>query len=542
MLATVAATARTLIASGMLTPVLPRPRLARLALRLPFLAPGAGAAVEAHAAARPHAVALIDDAGALTWDELDERVNRLANALCEHPAAERGSGRVAFMVRNGREALECYAAAGRAGLAAVPLNTWASPREVDAVVASQQPLAVIGAAEFRDVLDATDLRGALRLEVGGDGTYEQALADAATRPPPVRASATVVIHTSGTTGIPKGAERRLRLSNVQALVGFLEKVPLHRRDRFLVAPPLFHAFAQGMTSVGLVLGATLVLPRQFDPEGFLAAVATHRVTAAALVPVMLRRILEVQGPVPQTLRTVVLSGEPLSEHLRVQAEGRFGRVFYDLYGSTEVGWAAIATPSDQRSKPGSVGTPARGMRVFAADEDGRVLPAGREGRLFAATGFEFDRYTGEASDPAELDGALELGDRGWVDEDGYVFVAGRADDMIVSGGENIYPSEVEAVLDEHPDVADAAVVGVADDEYGQVLHAFVVPRQGQEIDADAVREFLRARLARFKVPKHLEVVEQLPRTASGKVVRDALTPPASRPSNRDDPRNRSSTR
>jgi fatty-acyl-CoA synthase len=364
-----------------------------------------------------------------------------------------------------------------------------------------------------------------RLVVGAAGGYETALARASPKPPRVAGASRIVTHTSGTTGKPKGAEREVGRSGLSTAIRFVEKVPLHVSDRWLLAAPLFHQFGQGMASIGLVLGTTLVLPRKFDADRVLDMGRAEDVTDAVLVPVMLKRMLAAADPTPPpNLRAVVLSGSPLPPSLRERTEEVYDRVFYDLYGSTEVGWATIATPEDQLARPGTVGAPGRGMRVIAADDEGRVRPPGEVGRLYVETGFEFEGYTGMGlgDDRRVVDGAVEFGDTGWVDEDGYVFLAGRADDMIVSGGENVYPGEVEEVLEAHEGIADVAVVGVPDDEYGEVLHAVVVPAAGAELTAEGVREHVKGRLARYKAPKHVTVTDEIPRTAVGKVRKDAL--------------------
>jgi fatty-acyl-CoA synthase len=505
--------------AGLVRPYLPRPKLIALAAKAPFRTPNLGTAVALHAALRPTQAAVVDAGGQLTWSELDERTNRLANTLLAG-AAE--GDRVAVMVRNGREAIEGYTGPARAGLASVPVNTWSSRAELRHIVETQQPTVFITAEEFAEDVEA-EAGGARVLVTGSGGSYEQALASASSSPPGVRGGGRVVTHTSGTTGKPKGAERDLGGGSISALVAFLEKVPLQAEEEFLLTAPLFHTFAQGMMGIGLVLGMTLVLPPRFDPAEFLDTVAERGVCAAALVPAMLRRLLEVDdAPATPQWKVAVLSGSALPPALRERAEERFGDIFYDLYGSTEVGWATIATPRDHRERPGSVGRPGKGMRAFAVDDDGQVLPPGEIGRIHVATGFEFSGYTGIDSDRQTAHGGTEFGDLGYVDSDGYLYVTGRADDMIVSGGENVYPGEVEAALDEHDDIAEAAVIGAEDEEYGEVLHAYVVPRDGADISEDEVIAFVRDRLARYKAPKRVAILDELPRNATGKVVKKEL--------------------
>jgi fatty-acyl-CoA synthase len=516
--------------AGMLNLVMPRPSLLGLAVRMPFRTPNLGSAVHLHAATRPHDAAVIDRTGELTWRQLEERTNRLANWILERMKGTEDAasgGRVAFMLRNGREMVECYAACGLAGATAVPVNTWSTAAEVAHVIETQDPALIVADREFADSVEGgapdTPRLWVGQEEASGGEDYESALDGASPRVPKARGAAKIVTHTSGTTGKPKGAERDVGADSLAPFVRFLEKVPLHRRDRFLIAPPMFHSFAQGMAAVTLVIGGTLVLPHRFDPADTIDLARRTGATAAALVPVMLRRMLDVEDrSAADTLRLIVLSGSALPGPLRERAEEVYGRIFYDLYGSTEVGWATIATPDDQVRKPGTVGAPGKGMSVFAAGDDGSVLPPGEIGRIYVATGFEFEGYTGVDSDREMLGDAMEFGDEGWVDEDGYVFISGRADDMIVSGGENVYPSEAEEALEAHAEVADVAVLGVEDEEYGEVLHAYVVRANGSSLDEEGVISHVRERLARYKAPKHVTFLDELPRNATGKVLKREL--------------------
>ena len=502
--------------SGLADPFVPRREQLALLAHAPFKTPNLGTAVQAHAALRPGATALIDDEGAVTWRELADRTQRLANALLE--VAQPGSA-VAFMLRNSRENVECYAACGLAGMTAVPVNTWSSADEVDHIVDTQDAALLISSDEFSE----STRNVAIPMWLTGEGgSYESALAGASPAVPRGRGGGRIVTHTSGTTGKPKGAERSVGAASVDVLVAFLEKVPLRRRDTFFLVPPLFHQFAQAMMAVGLVLGCTMVMTRRFDAEQFLELSTEHGVTVAALLPVMLKRIAAVEGGPTPPLRLAVVSGSALPPAVREAAEERLGEIFYDLYGSTEVGWATIATPQDHRHRPGTVGRAGRGSRIVIADEEGRPLPAGETGRIFVASAFAFEGYTGVEADQEVIEDALAIGDLGYLDEDGYLFVTGRVDDMIVSGGENIFPSEVEGVLERRADLVESAVVGVEDDEYGQVLHAFVVPRDGADVTADGITDFVKQHLSRYKAPKRVTLLDELPRNAAGKVLKREL--------------------
>jgi fatty-acyl-CoA synthase len=515
----VAAT-RILRRAGLLTPTMPRAGLLTLAARAPFTTLNLGSSVALHAVLRPHEPAIIDDRGVVTWSQLYERTCRLANALLE--LAEPGE-RIAFMLRNGRENVECFAACGLAGMAAVPVNTWSSASELEHIDSTQTPGLFIVDREFEPALSTVSTPVWWVSDDQDD--YEVALADERSGPPPVRGGGRVIIHTSGTTGKPKGAEREQTagLGYLMALVGFLERVPLHRNDIFHIAPPLFHQFGQGMMTIGLVVGTTLVLPRKFDAEDFCRVAIEHEVTAAATLPVMLQRIAALPEDVamPQ-LRLALVSGSALQPALRDRAEARLGEVLYDLYGSTEVGWAAIAGPQDHATHRGTVGRPVRGVRVVIANEHGEPASPGEVGVIHVASDLVFEGYTGVEDDRAVVDDAHSIGDLGYIDDDGYLYVTGRDDDMIVSGGENIFPSEVEGVLEEHPDLVESAVVGVEDEEFGQALHAFVVVRDGVELAAEGIADFVREHLARYKAPKRVTFLDELPRNATGKVLKKDL--------------------
>jgi fatty-acyl-CoA synthase len=274
------------------------------------------------------------------------------------------------------------------------------------------------------------------------------------------------------------------------------------------------------------MGSTVVLQRRFDPEATLAAIEAHRVRVCAMVPVMLQRIMALPEEVrarhdTSSLEVVALSGSALSGDLAAAAMDAFGDVLFNLYGSTEVAWATIATPRDLRRAPGTAGRPPRGTELRIVDDAGKELPLGRTGRVVVRNEMLFEGYTGGET-RATVDGFMATGDVGHLDHAGRLFLEGRDDDMVVSGGENVFPQEVEQVLQRHPAVADAACAGVDDDDFGQRLAAWVVLREGASATEDELREHVRGQLARFKVPRDVHLVDELPRTSTGKVVRRAL--------------------
>ena len=292
-----------------------------------------------------------------------------------------------------------------------------------------------------------------------------------------------------------------------------------------MAPPLFHAFGLAYLSLGLFLGSPVVMRRKFGPRETVAAIVRHRVHMLVGVPVMLSRLLEVPEAELLVLRNseleaVVSAGAPLTGALSVRLMDALGDKLYNLYGSTETGFGAIANPADLRRAPGTVGRPPLGTKLAILTPDRHELPAGQTGAIFLGGPLVFEGYSGGGSKEM-VRGLMNTGDLGHLDAAGRLFVDGREDDMIVSGGENVFPGEVEEVLAHHPQVADVAVIGVSDQEYGQRLCAYVVPRENAP-SIDELRAYLKAQLARYKVPRDIVFLEQLPRNATGKVLRKQL--------------------
>jgi acyl-CoA synthetase (AMP-forming)/AMP-acid ligase II len=332
--------------------------------------------------------------------------------------------------------------------------------------------------------------------------------------------------TSGTTGAPKGA-RRPTPPGFGAIAAMLSRMPLRRDEVMLLSAPLFHAWGLAALQVSTPLLATVVLTERFDAEECLKTVALHRCTVLILVPVMLQRILELPAAVvnrydTSSLRVVASSGSPLTGASVVKFMDTFGDILYNFYGSTEVSWATIADPTDLRVAPTTAGRPPLGTRIAILSHSGHPVPVGSVGRIFVGNDMLFDGYTNAAS-PAIEDQLMDTGDLGYLDASGRLFVAGRDDEMIISGGENVFPRPVEEAIALLPQVADVAVVGVPDREFGQRLAAFVVRAHGASMDENMVKEYVRNRLSRFSIPRDVTFVDQLPRTATGKVLKRQLT-------------------
>ncbi|MCK9248916.1 MAG: AMP-binding protein [Solirubrobacteraceae bacterium] len=526
---------RELARAGIVGPIDPRV-VPRILLALRGLGPTPALGYAMNALRRPDALALIDEAGPLTYREVHERSNALAARLHDLGVGEDDA--VAIMCRNHRGFIESVVAASKLGAHQLLLNTMFGGPQITDVLAREQPVAVVYDAEFRELVAA----GAERLvrvewDDPADGAGRERPADVASaealiaegsrddRPHPTVRGRMVVL-TSGTTGTPKGAARQQPRS-LDPVAQILSRMPLRSEERTMLAAPMFHSWGYLHFSMGFALGSTLVLRRRFDPEATLAAVAEHRATVLPVVPVMLQRIMELPDEALDrhdlsSLRIVALSGSALPGELAVRTMDRLGDVVYNLYGSTEVGWATIATPEDLRAAPGTAGRAPRGTIVRLYDDEGReVVGPGRVGRIFVGNDMRFDGYTGGGGKDV-IDGLLSSGDVGHFDEGGRLHVDGRDDDMIVSGGENVFPREVEDLIADMEGVTEVAVVGVDDPGFGQRLEAHVVLDAGSDLDEDAIRAHVRHELASYKVPRAVWFLDELPRNATGKVLKRTL--------------------
>ncbi|MQY04774.1 AMP-binding protein [Actinomadura macrotermitis] len=472
----------------------------------------------ASAAARdPGRVAIIDDEGALTYAEVDRRTDRLALALGRYGEPSR----IAVLCRNHRWMIETLVACSKRGADLVLLNTGMSAEQLLAVLERQHVEVVIADPEFADFLEAVPEK--VRVITSG-AQLESVIAGApdATVVPPALAGRTIML-SSGTTGTPKGADRHSK-PGLTPLASILSRIPFRVHERVMIEAPLFHTWGYAMLQTAISLRATIVLQRKFDPEGTVRALRTHGCTALVAVPVMLQRVMELPPaarPRPVDLRITAVSGSALPGALATAFMDAFGDVLYNLYGSTEASWVTIATPEDLRVSPDTAGTPPPGTRVAILDADGEPVPVGTTGRIFAANDLLFAGYTNGGTKEM-LDGMMSLGDLGHLDAAGRLFVDGRDDDMVVSGGENIFPGAVEEVLLRMPEVREAVVVGVPDEEFGQRLAAHLVLEPGTKLEADEVRAHVRDHLARFAVPRDVHFAESLPRNATGKIMRRLL--------------------
>jgi fatty-acyl-CoA synthase len=474
---------------------------------------------------QPHTIAVIDDDGSVTFDEVNRRSNALARGLRE--AGVSAGDAVGSICRNHRGFIESILACCKVGANTVLLNTmFAAPQLAD-VSRRENLSALLYDEEFANLLGG--LRGMPRFVAYGSGddpTIEELIAGRPhhdVEPPSIESRFTML--TSGTTGTPKGAKRGSP-KGMLPIASMLSRLPLRSGERTMIAAPLFHSWGLGQFQLGLILGSTYVMTRRFDPEETLRAVAEHRCTSLAVVPIMMQRILALPEGVKRkydlsSLRITVTSGSALPGHLATEWMDTFGDNLYNFYGSTEVAMASVATPDDMRAAPGTAGKPPLGTTVKILDEDGRPLPRGRTGRIFVANAISFEGYT-SGDDKERVGSMVSSGDVGHFDEEGRLFVDGRDDDMIISGGENVFPGEVEDLISGHECVEEAAVVGVSDLEWGQRLEAFVVLKPGVSLSEADVKAHVKHNLAGHKVPRKVRFLDSLPRNAIGKVLHREL--------------------
>jgi fatty-acyl-CoA synthase len=439
---------------------------------------------------------------------------------------------IAVLCRDHRGLVESMFAAGKLGAKLLLMNTGFAKPQFAAVAEREGVDILVYDIEFADILgdvpdsiprylawvDDTDnpYETLEELISSGDDT-------AVARPGSV---GSLVLLTSGTTGTPKGAARQV--SSPFAAAQFLDRIPLRPEERTLLAAPLFHGTGLSQFMLTLSLGSTSVVRRKFDPLQTLEALQEHEVEVLVVVPTMLQRILNLGDDVLtrydlSKLRIIFCAGSALPSEVGTHAMELWGDVIYNLYGSTEVAVATVATPEDWKKAPGTVGRAPVGCKVTLYDENSKPITKPHTiGRVFVGSGLKFSGYTGGGTKD-EIDGLLSSGDVGHFDDDGLLFIDGRDDDMIVSGGENVFPAEVEDLLIEQPQVADAAVIGVPDPDFGQRLKAFVVLRDGQQLSAEDVKELIKSNLARHKVPRDVEFIDDLPRNATGKLLRKQLS-------------------
>ncbi len=473
---------------------------------------------------QPRGIGVIDERGSLTWTEIQQRAGALGAGLI---AAHGGPCEsVAILARNHRGFVDALLASTRIGANALLLNTGFSGPQLAEVMEREGARVIVYDEEFAGVVaDArAQVDGLVEIFAWTDSdtdhlTTDGLIAEHRGAPAPhAPAPGRVVLLTSGTTGTPKGARRSG--GGPDELAGMLEAIPWRASETIVVAAPMFHAWGFGQLVIAATMTCTVVMRRRFDPEATLALVDEHRATGLSVVPVMLERIMDLPSEVLDrytlsSLRFVSASGSRMRPDSVIAFMDRFGDLVYNSYNATEAGQITVAGPADLRLAPDSAGRVVRGTLVRIVGDDGVSVAPGEVGRIVVRGSSHFDGYTSGAAKDF-LEDFMVTGDVGRFDPSELLFVVGRDDDMIVSGGENVYPIEVEKALGEHAAVRDVVVVGVPDDAFGQRLAAYVVPHG--EVDVDTLKEHVRARLAGYKVPRDVVFLDELPRNASGKVM------------------------
>ncbi len=483
----------------------------------------------------PNRLAIIDDEGTMTFAELHEATNAAANGLLA--MGVKGGDGVAILCRNHRWFLIANYAAARVGARTIMMNTEFSGPQIRDVAAREGGKVIIYDDEYSEAVKMADTPlGKLRaLATNPDtdqpsGSTDETLADLIARSPKTDAPkatkrSSIIILTSGTTGTPKGANRHAP-PTLAPIGGVLSHVPFKAGEVTALPSPMFHALGYLHATIAMTLGSTLVLHRRFNPATVLTDVAKHKVTAIVVVPVMLSRMLDTleamdTKPDLSTLRIIFVSGSQLGAELATRTMKDIGPVVYNLYGSTEIAFVSIARPQDLRKNPATVGPTIKGVKVKILDDHGNEVPHGKVGRIFVGNFFPFEGYTGGGGKEI-IDGLMSSGDVGYFDDNGLLYVSGRDDEMIVSGGENVFPAEVEDLISGHPDVIEATAIGVDDSEFGQRLRAFVVLKGEATLTEEAIKDYVRDHLARYKVPREVVFLSELPRNPTGKILKREL--------------------
>ncbi|GAB3025506.1 acyl-CoA synthetase [Mycobacterium bourgelatii] len=476
--------------------------------------------------------AFVDERGTLTYKQVDDQSWALARGL-QSMGVSQGSV-IALLCRDHRGLVITMAACGKLGARMVLMNTGFAKPQFAQVCEREHVTVVMHDSEFIGLLDAlpADMPRVLTwVDEGaelpeGAKTLEDLVAanPSAPLPPPTKAGGSVIL-TSGTTGLPKGAPRN-KVSPL-ATAQIVDRIPFPRKGTMVIVSPIFHSTGWATYTVGAALGNKVVTSRRFKPENTLKMIADHKADMLVAVPTMMHRIVELGPDIinkydTSSLKVILVAGSALSPDLSNRVQDTFGDVLYNMYGSTECAIASIATPDELRAAPGTAGRPPLTCHIVLYDDnDRRIEGPNRRGRIFVNNGAKFEGYT-DGRNKQIIDGYMSSGDMGHIDENGLLFVDGRDDDMIVSGGENVFPQEVENLLEERDDVAEVAVVGVDDVEFGKRLRAYIVPEPGAKTDPAEIQQYVKNNLARHKVPRDVIFIDELPRNATGKLLRRVL--------------------
>ncbi len=505
--------------------------------------------LQLHADGTPDKAAVIVDAshGArfsiTSYGELNRLVNRLAHGLRAHGAAP--GDRIVWCGPNSLETIAVIHAARKAGLVAVPLSYRFTAEEMAYVIDNSDATLVVCDAEYAPLIasvrDQLPSVGALVAYCAtaaptpipdGFVAWDALLANQPeTEPesPDASAVGAQMLYTSGTTGKPKGALRTT--TNAQVVFALLGELGFQMGNEVhITTGPMYHSGPLAFVSLNHSAGSPIVVLRRFDPEAWLNAVKLHQVTNTFSAPTQLKRLVSLPDDVLATadcssMRCLIANAAPVPYALKQEVIAKLGDGFlFEVYGSTEMGIITVLRPEDQLRKPGSCGKPYGGIEFRIMRDDGTLADPGEQGELFMSTGLAMDGYHRTDERLAEIeDGRWKsVGDIAYADDEGYLHICDRKKDMIISGGVNIYPAEIEAILHGFPTVMDVAVFGIPDDEWGESVYCIVQARTGVTLDLDELRSFAEANMAKYKVPRGWEVRGELPRTDAGKLLKRVL--------------------
>lgn len=495
-----------------------------------------------HAAQTPDKVALVDDTGrAVTYEQLNRRANRAADAFAS--LAVRGSDRVLHIHHNRLEAFELGQGLRKLRAVSTPMNWRLKPAEIAYLLNDSGASCLVADEVFADTVDEAralvdnpgDRSWILFEDTQRDGwlNWEPLLAKADDSEPPTPASPTgpTMVYTAGTTGRPKGAYRP-KGTDIEAVFMWIANLGLRNDDIHLLAGPGYHSAPAAFAGLQQILGATVVVMHRFDPERALELIERHRVSTTFMAPILVRRILDLPADVRarydvSSMRALIVAAAPFPADLKRRAVEYFGPSVFEFYGASETGLVTLIGPDDLLRKPDSCGKVLQGVEVRLLDDDGEEVPDGTPGELWArSSGILTEYYNNpEATQRSLRDGFFTVGDVAFRDAEGYIHICDRRVDMVISGGVNIYPAEIEAALAEHPGVQDVAAIGVPDENWGERVIAVVQRRDGASVEAEELDAFARARLADYKCPRAFEFVDEFPRDLAGKLLKRVLREP-----------------
>jgi fatty-acyl-CoA synthase/long-chain acyl-CoA synthetase len=490
-----------------------------------------------HAAMRPNKLALICGERSLTYAEFNARANRAANAL--RSLGVQAGDNVAVMVHNSIEGFEIGAGLSKLAVMNVPVNYRLREHEVAFIVNDSGAKVVVAGPELVEVVELarSEIKGKpMYIAIGGAAPsgwlrYEELLDTASENPPPgYGASGLTISYTSGTTGNPKGAFRPEGVPT-QDLLRIVQFFELSESDIHLLAGPVYHSAPGFFSSIHLLMGATVVVLPKFDAIEALRLIDNHGVTNTFMAPTLLQRLCDIPDEAVRafdtsSLRTIILGAAPCPYALKVRAVERFGQCLWEFYGATETAFVTILRPEDQLRKPGSCGKAAPGQEIRLLDAAGNVVPDNVPGEIWTRSSWLAEYYhKPEATASSMREGFFSVGDIAYRDSEGYYFICDRKIDMIISGGVNIYPAEIEAALSAHPAVLDVAVVGVPAEQWGESVKAVVALRPGKSVSESELIAFCSERLADYKKPRSVDFVDELPRNPAGKLLKNKIREP-----------------